>query len=532
MMVKNGAEFGRVPKPVKASSNRVMKERADAANGAASLTISASWLLMARTVSFVFSLALPLFLVRHLNQTEFGLYKQAFLVVSTIVNIVPLGFGMSALYFLPREPEKQRSAVLNILLFNGALSGLVCLALIARPSLLQLIIGGPQLTSYASSLGLVMLLWVIASPFEFIAVACNEMKTAGAIIIFVQVSRTGFVLAAAVFFGSVRALVLAAMLQGAFISLAFVLYLSARFPKFWLHFDAAMMRRQLSYALPLGIAGLLYTLQIDLHNYFVSNRFGPAIFAIYAVGTAQLPLVSMLQEAASSVLIPRISVLQRNGDNHEIIRQMARAMRKLAAAYLPIYAVLLVLGREFIRFLFTDQYVGSWPVFAVNLTLLPLSIVLYDPLCRAFAEQRYFLIRLRVGLVLVIIPLLWFGMAYFGMVGAISAVVAANLAERSVLSIRFGSVLGVTGKDVVLLKDIAKLAVAALVAALVTAFVRTQILSAKPFIILAVCGSVFAIVYVAGVFLLRIPSVDEKRIVRDRIIPMLPAWLHLRRTQT
>src|SRR5260370_2029136 len=235
-----------------------------------------------------------------------------------------------------------------------------------------------------------------------------------------------------------------------------------------------MLRRQLSYALPLGIAGLLYALQIDLHNYFVSNRFGPAIFAIYAVGTAQLPLVSMLQEAASSVIIPRISVLQRKGDIHEIIRQMARAMRKLAAAYLPIYAVLLVLGREFIRFLFTDQYVDSWPVFAVNLTLLPLSIVLYDRLCRAFAEQRYFLIRLRVVLVLVIIPLLWFGMAYFGMVGAISAVVAASLAERSVLSIRFGSVLGVTGKDVVLLKDIAKLAVAALVAALLTAFVRTR----------------------------------------------------------
>ncbi len=498
----------------------------------ASLTMSASWLLMARTVSFVFSLALPLFLVRHLNQTEFGLYKQAFLVVNTVVTIVPLGFGMSALYFLPREPDKQRSTVLHILLFNVVVSGLVYLALIIRPSLVQLIIGGPQLVSYAPALGLLILLWVITSPFEFIAMACNEMKIAGAIIIAVQLSRTGFVLAAALWFGSVRALVLAAIVQGACVALAFVAYLSARFPKFWLHFDGAMMGRQLSYVLPLGAAGLLYTFQVDLHNYFVSNRFGPALFAIYAIGTAQLPLVNMLQEAASSVLIPHISVLQQKGDYHEIILQTARAMRKLAAAYLPIYAVLLVVGREFIRFLFTDRYIDSWPIFAVNLTLLPLSIILYDPLCRALAEQRYFLIRLRIVLLLALIPLLWFCTVHFGLVGAISAVVAANLVDRGVMIIRFGYVLGFKRRDMVLVKDIAKLALAAAGAALVTGAVRSQVLWAKPFIVLAVCGSVFAVVYLVLVFLLRIPSDEEKMIVYERLMLILPAWLRLKGNPT
>src|SRR5260370_12662819 len=170
-----------------------MEKRADIADREGSLTISASWLLMARTVSFVFSLALPLFLVRHLSQTEFGLYKQAFLVVNRVVTIAPLGFGLSALYFLPREPDKQRSTVLHILLFNVVVSGLVCLALMVRPSLLQLIIGGPQLVSYAPALGLLILLWVITSPFEFIAMACNEMKMSSAIIIAVQLSLTAFV---------------------------------------------------------------------------------------------------------------------------------------------------------------------------------------------------------------------------------------------------------------------------------------------------------------------------------------------------
>lgn len=497
-----------------------------------SLTIDAAWLLAARTVSFIVSLALPLFLVRHFSQVEFGLYKQAFLIANSAVTMVPLGFGMSALYFLPREPEKQGQAVLNILIFNLIAGGLVCLGLIVRPSILQLIFGGPQMAPYASALGLLILFWTTASSFDMIAVACKDMKGASAIIIFIQLTRTAFVLAAGVFIGSVQALVWAAVAQGVCQSIGLVLYLELRFPKFWRDFDAPLMRRQLSYALPLGVSGLLYAVQADFHNYFVSNRFGPALFAVYAIGTAQLPLVNMLYESASSVLIPRISLLQRNRENREIVLLLARTMRKLAAAYLPIYALLLVVGPEFIRFLFTDRYRSSWPVFAVNLTLLPLSIILMDPLYRAYAEQRYFLIRVRMVLVVLVILFLWIGTTYFGLVGAIGAVVVVNCTERIVTGIRFGRVAGVTRSDLSLVKDLGKLGVAAAGAALVAAIIRANILAAKPLIILLVCGAAFTTVYILGVLLLRIPSLEEKGLVLDRLMPILPASLRQRRTQS
>lgn len=487
-----------------------------------SLTIDTAWLLIARTLSFIVSLALPLFLVRHLDQLGFGLYKQAFLIVNTAVTMVPLGFGMSALYFLPREPDRQKHTVLNVLVFNLVVGGVVCMAFIARPSLVQTIFGGPQMVPYAPALGILILLWTTASAFDVIAVAANDMKTASATILLIQLTRTAFVLAAGLLVGSVESLVWAAIIQGMCQTIAFVVYLGFRYPGFWRHFDADLLKRQLSYALPLGAAGLLYTLQIDLHNYFVSNRFGPAMFAVYAIGTAQLPLVNMLQESANSVLIPRISLLQRNNANREIVLLLARAIRKLSAAYLPIYALLLVVGPEFIRFLFTDRYLNSWPVFAVNLTLLPMSILLLDPLYRAYAEQRYFLIRLRIVLVLVVLILLWFGTAYFGLTGAIAAVVIANMLERVIAGIRFGRVIGVTRHDASLATDIGKIALATAGAALITAVVRAGMPGAKPIIILLVCGVVFGAVYLVGVLLLKIPSYEEKKVVIDRLHRFLP----------
>src|SRR4028118_890410 len=72
-----------------------------------SLTVRAAWIMSARTAAFVLSFALPLLLVRRLDQTSFGLYKQVFLLVGTAVNVLPLGFHMSAYYFLPRETERR-----------------------------------------------------------------------------------------------------------------------------------------------------------------------------------------------------------------------------------------------------------------------------------------------------------------------------------------------------------------------------------------------------------------------------------------
>jgi len=72
--------------------------------------------MCAKTVAYAFNFALPLVLVRRLNQHEYGLYKQVFLIVGTAVITLPVGFGMSAYYFLPREEARGR-VVLNILLF-------------------------------------------------------------------------------------------------------------------------------------------------------------------------------------------------------------------------------------------------------------------------------------------------------------------------------------------------------------------------------------------------------------------------------
>ena len=482
-----------------------------------SLTGRALWIMSAKTLAFAFSFALPLLLVRRLDRYEFGLYKQVFLVVGTSVTVLPLAFAMSAFYFLPREPERRRQVVLNILLFYTAVGALACLALFVRPSLLAAVFRAPELTALAPLIGVVILLWIVSSILEYVAVAHQELRLATVFIIVAQLTKTGLLLAAALATSKVETMVYAAVVQGALQTVALLAYLRSRFRGFWRGFEWATMRRQLAYAVPLGLAGMLYTIQLDLPGYVVSYRFDAETYAVYAIGCFQLPLVAILSDAIGSVMITRVGVLQKEGRQREIVQLTARVMRKLAIIYFPLYALLLIVGREFITVLFTARYLDSWPVFAVNLTMLPLNILILDPVVRAYAGERHFVVKLHAALLVVLLAVLWFATQRFGLVGAISAVVFVNFLGRLATAVRMARVVGVRREDWRLLNDVGKVAAATMAAAAVAWLARSALAGVKPFAVLVVCGVVFSLAYLAAALLLGVPTFEERDAARRHV---------------
>ena len=491
--------------------------RLEADQGADSLTSRAAWILFAKTVAFGLSFALPLLLVRRVSQHEFGLYKQVFLVVGTALTVLPLGFGMSAYYFLPRERERQGLIVWNVLLFYMIMAGVACLFLWLRPESLGTLFHSEEVIGYAPLIGITIFFWVLSSFLEVVVVAHQEARLATIFIIASQFTKGLLLLAAALTFGTVRALIFAAIAQGMLQTLIMFFYLRSRFPRFWSAFDWPVMRSQLSYAIPLGMAGVLFTIQMELHNYFVANRFDAATYAVYAIGCFQLPLVGILSESICSVMIPRVSFLQKQDREREIIELTARVMRKLAAIYFPLYVFLLVVGREFIVFLFTETYLASWPIFVINLTLLPVSILVLDPILRAYADQRYFLLRLRLGLIALLLVALWFASAWLGLIGIISVVVFASLAERVLTGVRMGRIVGVTRRDYILLKDVGKMAMASAAAGLLALAARMYLPEGRPALVLIVCGAVFTLIYVPSFLLSGILTADEWNIIRRQL---------------
>ena len=479
-----------------------------------SLTARAIWLLVAKILAFGLNVALPLLLVRRLTQAEFGLYKQVFLVVGTALALLPLGFQMSAFYFLPRERERQGEIVLNIVLFQLVMAGVGGLVLFLFPNLLATIFQGSDVASYGPSIAFVVFFWVLSSHLEVLSLAHEESRLSTIFIISSQLSKTLLLLLAATMFGSVAALIYAALIQGIIQTVILLLYLNSRFPRFWARFEWSVLRMQLSYSLPFAFAGLLYTLLTDLHHYFVSNRFDAATYALYAIGCFNIPLVGILSESIAAVMIPAVSRLQKQADHREILVLTARVMRKLSMVFLPLYAFLIVMGREFLTALFTPQYSASWPIFAINLTMLPLSIMVLDPIMRAYAEHRNFLPKLYSVLSILLALALWLGIGRFGLVAAIATVVVVHMIGRLATAIKVAYMLDVRWEDATLLKDVGKVAIAAAVAAIITALGRILLSDLSPLPSLAVGAAIFGVAFTGGTVLLNILTVEERQYVR------------------
>jgi len=482
-----------------------------------SLTANTIWFMGARAIAFAFNLAVPLILVRRLNQHEFGLYKQVFLIVGTAVVTLPMGFGMSAYYFLPREKERAR-IVFNIVLFYLAIATVLASVLLLYPNLLALVFRNSEMAGYAPLIALVSFFWILSAPIDTVIIANNESRLATVVIVGSQLVKAVVLLCAALSIGSVRAIVYAATIHGVVQVVVFVWYLTSRFGAFWTEFSYSTLRKQLGYAIPLAVAGFLLKVYADLHGYFVSYKFTAADYAIYAIGCFNILFTDIVSDAVGNVMIPRVNQLEAEGRHREVIELLARMLRKVAALFLPLYFLLLVTSRELIVFLFTEKYLASWPIFAVNITLIPLSLIsiAYDPVVRAYPESRFFLIKLRVILLVVLFGALNVLTSRFGLVGAITAVVLVAAIENTITALKVAHMIGVKFHDIVLLKDVAKILFAAVGAAFVTWTVRGLASGSRPFVTLVICGLVFAIVYGVLVLILGVLTREERQALKNR----------------
>ena len=433
-----------------------------------SLKTQSVWLLFAKIVGFAFSFLLPLFIVRFLSQENVGLYRESFQVIMDVTTILPLGFSMSAYYFLSRKTEQRGAAIFNILLFNFVVGGAACITLFFYPQILGNIFQSQQITALAPKIGVVIWIWIFSTFLETVAIANQEARLATGFIILAQFSKTLLMLVAVFLFSTVESFLYAAMIQGVLQTAILFVYLNSRFPKFWTDFRFAFFAEQMYYAVPFGLTAVLGILQTSVHNYFVGHKFSSAEFAIYAYGCFQVPLIGMLAESVSSVLIPRMSALQATDDTKEIIRLTTRAMQKLAIFYFPLYVLLMITAQTFIITLFTKNYLASVPIFMINLTLLPFSILLVDPIVRAYKEFGRFLVILRTVVVSLLITVLYFYIDRLSMSGMIAVAMTALLAEKFIGEAFLFRRLKVSFSDLYLLKDVGKTAIVTIISGLVT----------------------------------------------------------------
>ena len=470
------------------------------------LAIQAFWLTFAKFIAAVFGILIPIILVRILNQHEYGVYKQVFLFVGTTTSLAAFSVGVSAFYYMPREPQRGGQIALNILVYNVIVGLIPLLLLIFYPGFLTLFFRSGDLQPFALILGIFVLLQLNASLAEMIPTAMQDVRNSTIFVVGTQLFRAAAVVLTAWILGTVRSIVLGCMGASALAVVFLVGYLYRRFGAFWKHFDRHFFFEQLGYALPLGAYGIIWVIRKDLDNYFVSAMYPPAQYAIYAIGWLEVPLISLFAESMLSVLVVRISALHQEDRVEDIRIVLASAINRLATIQFPIYALLMVAGRDLIVFFYTKTYAASAPIFYITITLIVLNVFIYDPIVRAYIELRNFILVVRIAVLVALCIVLAPVIHHFGMIGAAVTAVLGDLAERLIVGTRICRTIEVTSHDFRMLSGVLRVAAVAGLAALIAYGVRTAAGTQPIFVRLAFTGTSFGLVYVAGFYFWHLPG--------------------------
>jgi O-antigen/teichoic acid export membrane protein len=497
-----------------------------------SLMTQSSWLMFAKFIGFALSFLLPLMVSRILSKADVGVYQQVFIVIANANSLLAFGMGMSAYYYLSRDPEKRRFYIFNILIFNFAIGGLAFLFLNFYPQFLDYIFKTDSMAPMSSQIGLVIWFWLFSSFLETVVIANQESKLATVFIILAQLTKMVLMVSAVYYFGNVQSMLNAVTIQVFIQTAVLLLYLNSRFKGFWHSFDKNLLIQQLKYAIPFGLMGVLWILQSESHNYFVGHRFSEEEMAVYRYGCFELPLLSILYESVGAVMIPRMSELQREGKIREMIELSSKASEKLALFYFPAYVLFMISASTFVITLFTRKFSDAFNT---------------DPIVRSFENLGKYILKVRIVIVALMLFTLWLGMQYLNLSGMITIVVITALIERFISVRKVCQQVGFKWVDLGLFKNVGKIAVIAILAGIPAYFVynfiqptslefgkyfasmiwqnplERSIDSLSGLITLGVMGLIYALFYMFGLLYWRVISGEEKELIKLRIsnLPIL-----------
>lgn len=447
-----------------------------------------------RAAAFAVTFAAPLVLARIFSEAEFGTYKQIMILSATVLAIAQLGMADSLLYFLPSEPRRSGRYVLQAMLVLAG-SGAICLAAFAAGGgLLGSWFGNASLPPLSVLLGASLLLLLPAAPLEIVLTARRRYAAAGLVYGLSDLIRVGAIVAAALVMRSLEGVLVAIILFGV-VRLAAMLLFTARAYGGEMAIERGALRAQLGYALPLQLGVALWILAQNLHYYIVAAKMPPAVFALYAVGCLQIPIVDILSTPARNLLTLGVRGAVTAQQPRTALDLWHDTVRRLALVFFPLVGLLVAGAGDLIPVLFTDRYAAAAPILMCWSTIALVLAMPADGVLAAYGDTRVIALTqgLQLLLIALLVPVL---MGPLGLVGAVAGTVLAVYVCRGLLVVRAGGLMRVGAAGVLPWRVLAGLLAAAAIAMMAALVIRSR-LEGDPLPRLLLTAAAYGAVYLA-----------------------------------
>lgn len=378
------------------------------------------YIFTSKIASYAVRLALPYFLVRLLPVSDFGAYRQFFLLEMYIGALFQLGITQALYYFIPRDVRNAGAYLLNSVLMNLLVFGLGFTAIGLTVGPISTWLNMAILKDAFWMLALYSVTMILAISCDAYLIARQNVKASAVFEVLGQ-TLASVVCVAAAFVTRRLDAILIGLVAARVVQLAAMLaYIHWRLHGFRSERYFFGIREQLRYGILLGASGTLFTMLIRMHEFFVSRYYGTEAYGIYSAGCTELPIIQIFVQSLAAVALGQFAKLEQENDWAGIRVLWRRVLTSSYAVALPVIAVLLLVSKPLILFMFTDAYAQAIPIFQVN-TVAKLGLVFNAALVlRAMNRNDISIWTNAIPLVAAPV-LLYAGMKLGGMVGIMVA---------------------------------------------------------------------------------------------------------------
>ena len=369
----------------------------------------------------------PLILARLLTVADFGRYREFLLYVTVLTGIAAFGINSSLLRFVPRNPVQGWRFVNQSIVLTLVGSTLVGAATL----LLNAISGGKLLGPYALPAVIYTSLFVNFDFWEALWVAERRPYSVWGYTTGRLLARISVVTISAALTRDVNAIIWSLIgLETVRVALAMHgWYVRNRVvPKG----TGGSWAQQLRYCVPFGFALILATLNKSLGGLFVTKMLGPIALAHYAIGVYAQPVITVLRNAISDVLLGEMAG-RRQDDRAGVLALWRRSSVVTFILLIPCGVLLARFADTIVTTLFSSEYRPAVPIFQIYVIALLRESFDFSVALRTINKTAPMLRSNLVALVLNA-GLMWLLVPRWGLIGAVSSYVIARLVEGAVLA--------------------------------------------------------------------------------------------------
>ncbi|MBX3395141.1 MAG: oligosaccharide flippase family protein [Phycisphaerae bacterium] len=485
-------------------------------------------IMFSQGLSQASTIALSICLVRMIDQTLFGTYRQMMLVLSSATALLAIQFEASLYYYVPKlGSDRHRLLLLQSVGLSFVVSAVSSAVMFFGADLIAESFQNPAISAPVKILSLFPLSERLLALVPAYLLSTDRALRSSVISL---ASTVGRVLAVLIAFGlgaSLENVAWSMVGVGAVTTLIAVADMFRFTLPAPLKPDWVLIRGQLGYCLPLFMTGLVGVLNREFDKFLISLYYrDEVIYGIYSVGAMELPIIGIVTSSVTAAIMPNLVSLMHEQKLREAVFIWQEAARKCSMVIIPTFAFFATIPGDFIVLLYGPKYaMAAWP-FVIFLMLLPIRVALYATLMRAAGDTKpiafYSVYCLMLNAAVATLLIYAGQRSLLSFLAPSIGTVVATLAMAALLLRRVCRITNMRPRDIMRWDELLRILSLSLIAACVSLFIPTPelegaktsfVLAAK----LAIRGVAFGVLLVALMWYARFLTDDERRLALSPI---------------